>query len=345
MPSPVHPRPRRTTDGHRVWASWVHLSDIHFGHGDAAHQADQELMLDALFTELRGDPPGGVPRPQMMLITGDIAFSGARRSSDEYDRARDQLAEAAAACGLSLEQVYAVPGNHDVDAGATRGRANQHAFAAYRGGAPIDEALSDAGMVQIIRQRMAGYLAFTEHLAPACRDLYWQTRIDTGDRPIRLVGLNTALLADQSGDRGALQLGKRQLGDTLRGITRDEVVIVLSHHPITGGWLADQTFTRRYLRRQAHVHLCGHVHDAETSDQRAGGGQVLVTIAAGATHNAAYPGAGHGFNYAALIQKGDAYAIRVWPRRFAPSQFGFVVDTTGVGGDGAHWADHLIQAG
>jgi len=342
-PGPVS---RTTADGHRVIASWVHLSDIHFGHGGAAHKADQRLILDALKHELRTETPGDVPAPDMMLITGDIAFSGAAVSDDEYDVALAELTAAARACGVALERVYAVPGNHDVNGKATTNKRDQKALRSYRMAShpdeTIDDALSDAEMLALLRARQAGYLAFTEHLAPACRALYWKTTIGTEGRRIRLVGLNTALLADIRDDRGKLQLGKHQLTETMMGIDDDEIVIVLSHHPLGDRWLRDEKHARNFMRGRAHVHLCGHMHDAETLGVQSGGGQTLVTIAAGATHDEDYPGAGHGFSYGALIEKPDGYAVRVWPRVFSKKQYRFVRDPEGVP-DGQAWVDHAIQ--
>lgn len=335
---------RTTHDGHAVIASWVHLSDIHFGHGDPTHRSDQRLILDALKRELKGKPPGDVPPPDMMLITGDVAFSGAALGADEYSTALDELTAAAAACGVPLEQVYAVAGNHDVNGKATTKLGDKLAFDSYRNGRAVDEALGDTDMRALFETRQANYLGFTGSLAADCRALYWKAIVATSDRPLRLVGLNTALLADVRDDHGKLQIGNRQLQDTLLGVDDEELVIVLTHHPLHGGWLRDEKNAKRFLHSRAHVHLCGHVHDAGTVGVQSGGGQVLVTIAAGATHDEAYPGAGHGFNYAALLKKADGtYWVRVWPRRFAPKQFGFVVDPDGVA-DGRAWADHRLQS-
>ena len=38
--------------------SWIHLSDLHFGHGDAHHRWDQQLVLD----ELSQDIPQAIAR-------------------------------------------------------------------------------------------------------------------------------------------------------------------------------------------------------------------------------------------------------------------------------------------
>ena len=50
--------------------AWLHLSDIHWGHGSEADRWDQKLVLDLL----RKDAIGlSVPNPDVVLVTGDAA--------------------------------------------------------------------------------------------------------------------------------------------------------------------------------------------------------------------------------------------------------------------------------
>lgn len=114
--------------------------------------------------------------------------------------------------------------------------------------------------------------------------LWWQRWVQRGCLLLRLVGWNSTLLA-ASEDQGKLRLGQRQLRETLGAGAAGEVVLVLSHHPLTGGWLADEREAGWLLRSRAHLHLTGHVHEAESVLVRDGGGQELVTLCAGAVHN------------------------------------------------------------
>src|SRR3569832_1580209 len=92
---------------------WVHVSDIHFGHGDASHGWDQRLVLAALRRDIKAISAS--TRVDARFVTGDIACSGAGRSADEYDRAREWLIEAGKAAGVDPDHIFLVPGNHDVN--------------------------------------------------------------------------------------------------------------------------------------------------------------------------------------------------------------------------------------
>ena len=52
---------------------WIHLSDIHFGHGDASHGWDQDLVMAALRRDIAGKP--APVRVDAIFVTGDIAFA------------------------------------------------------------------------------------------------------------------------------------------------------------------------------------------------------------------------------------------------------------------------------
>jgi hypothetical protein len=65
--------------------SWVHLSDIQYGHGDKAGHA---LVMEQLRADIAGAEGRGCLRPDAILVTGDVAFSGA---AAEYTAAKEWL--------------------------------------------------------------------------------------------------------------------------------------------------------------------------------------------------------------------------------------------------------------
>ncbi|WP_158627612.1 metallophosphoesterase [Corallococcus sp. AB038B] len=333
----------------RPFFSWIHLSDIHVGHGDATHIEDQKLVLGALRRDVEVMLASGVPRPDAIFVTGDIAFSGACRTPDEYMRAVRWLTDIARAAGLELGSVFVVPGNHDVQRPADKPVTARTLLRQLRKGEPsLDEVLADsAGLVQL-RARQANYLAFAEGFAPACRtdaetpgaQLYWRHTLEMPGGPrLRIIGLNTALLAaDESvfkADQGRLWLGTRQLSAvfTEPEVAPNEVAIVLSHHPLRDHWLADETNAARWIRRHAHLHLSGHVHEGTSERAGNGGGTALVSISAGAVHGEktphGYP-ARHGYNFGALVARDGALKVRIWPRMWSDVHKDFRLDVDNV---------------
>src|SRR5262245_21507188 len=101
--------------------SWIHLSDIHIGHGAAGHGWDQRLVLDCLREDIAQTTQRTVPKPDAIFITGDIGFSGNSRirpeetASREYECAAQWLIDVGKAAGLGSDRIFVVPGNHDVN--------------------------------------------------------------------------------------------------------------------------------------------------------------------------------------------------------------------------------------
>ena len=63
--------------------SWVHISDLHFGHGNAGTYADQRLVLDALRQDAaKTAGQRGIPVPDALLVTGDSLDSA--KSLEEF---------------------------------------------------------------------------------------------------------------------------------------------------------------------------------------------------------------------------------------------------------------------
>ncbi|WP_437916531.1 metallophosphoesterase [Sorangium sp. So ce302] len=329
--------------------SWIHISDIHVGHGPEDHRSDQLLVLG----QLKGDiermlaGPGRVPRPDAILVTGDIAFSGdvLRR---EYGAARLFLADVARIAGLGVDKVFTVPGNHDVqrtrietDADTTR------LLNSLRGGEKLDDALERPSDRNKLELRFNNYRAFASELASPCQDLFWVHMLPT-DRlgvRVRLVGLNTAILCNDDKDHGVLQLGNSQiLKAFIPRPNENELTIVMSHHPLRGGWLADEKSSLRWIGAHAHVHLSGHVHEASNQRVYTAGGADLVEIAAGAVHGEKLPNgisAEHGYSFGAVVVSRNQLKLRVWPRLWS-KQNDFRPDINNIR-NGQSYADHVLR--
>ncbi|EYF00027.1 Hypothetical protein CAP_1616 [Chondromyces apiculatus DSM 436] len=334
--------------------TWLHLSDIHFGHPSAGHRADRKLVLDKFRADVATYRDIGVPRVDMILVTGDIAWSA---QTAQYEEARAWLHEVASLVGVDADKIFVVPGNHDVDRNADKDRTTKRLLRDLReNDESLDEVLTDAGDRALLAGRQRAYLDFVKAMGPAClgtppgpeAPLWWRARVEgVGGLKVRLVGLNTALLAADDKDQGKLRVGKTQVAELLTGPSpaEDELVLVLGHHPSQHGWLADQRDVDHELRSRAHLHLTGHVHDHETEALLAGGGMGIVRVVAGAVHgDAAAPGTafGHGYSFGAIVDGGDGtLQARIYPRRYSDRNRDFRQDTENVP-KGHSYAEHVI---
>lgn len=332
--------------------SWLHISDLHFGHGSAGHRWDQRLVLETLQKDAASLTARGCPTPNAILVTGDIAFSGSAAQYQDAMKWLHDLAKRDDGSAITL----VVPGNHDVDRAADRHRATKRLVWAIREGHDeLDAALEDPEDRSRLEARMKAYIEFANQCngsdgAPG--ELWWSRTVAGSPRlPVRIVGLNTALLAADERDKGRLRLGRAMIAQTLgSGATKkqsaNEVVIVMSHHPLDQGWLADEREITGWLRQKAHIHLCGHVHEAASQAVWAGSGTGIVHVVAGAAHGEQTPEgvpAGHGYNLAALFAGEDgSLRLRVWPRKWSDRNKDFRADMDGVD-ETRGYAEHAIH--
>ena len=65
--------------------TWLHVSDLHFGHGDAHYRFDQQGVMGAILRDAEERAKLLGP-PDLIFVTGDIAFSGQK---EQYAQAKD----------------------------------------------------------------------------------------------------------------------------------------------------------------------------------------------------------------------------------------------------------------
>jgi 3',5'-cyclic AMP phosphodiesterase CpdA len=206
------------------------------------------VVLQLTREDIKAQVDGRLERkPDAIFITGDIAFSGGSRSPQEYPDAAAWLRALVADLGLQPADVYLVPGNHDIPRVPTDNRNLARLVRELRSGSSIDDAIADSSDASLLQLRTANYLQFLSgfNATPASATApgtycFWFTRLASlAPFPITLVGLNTAMLAADDEDARKLQVGQRQLIQTLLQANKTEsLVIVLSHHPCSwlSGW-------------------------------------------------------------------------------------------------------------
>lgn len=350
----------------RTIYSWIHLADLDVGHGGPNGEWDQEQAMEALLRDVASKP--GPDAVNWILITGDVAWSGAGRSPDEYQRAAGWLYRLAQAAEIDPTGIFVVPGNHDVDRAADDDpEVKQLVRDVREGRRSLDAALADPGDRARIAVRQSGFLAFAGAFAPWCLQppemvpapehrLFWmlKLRLPSESLRVRFVGLNTALVSRNDRDPGRIQVGKEQLETALiPDVAReDEVVIAMSHHPLTTGWLADEAGARAWLEESAHIHLSGHAHGAESPALRGGSSGPFVHVGAGAVRDERMPDdapVGFGYNFCEVVHDGaGGLSLRVWPRRWSEGSREFRADVDSVPVEnlraGKPYASHRLRA-
>ncbi len=238
----------------------VHLSDIHFTQSSrTVHDLDanirNELRLDAAQLSKQVGPVTGV------LVTGDIAFSGQK---EEYKHAADWLSEFCTAVGCPEENVWVVPGNHDVDRKLASDLITKmlHESIRAKDGPEVDaklrEFFSNSQSANALLAPLTEYNAFAARYecSVSAKNPFWECDISLiCGTVVRMRGLCSAFVSNAEDDKGKIILGTAQAG-----VPRAESVLYLTlcHHPPE--WLRDQDPVEDHLKSKVHIQLFGHKH-------------------------------------------------------------------------------------
>ena len=259
---------------------FVHLSDIHFrcdsgNTYDVDEDLRNELLLDAR------DLAATLGKPDGILISGDIAFSGA---DTEYAKAKDWIQLLCDAVGSTLADVWCVPGNHDVD--QTCVKQSQILRDVHQKLRACDQHDLDALINIYMGDRVAKRLLFdtiTQYnrfaamfkcqLGP--EGPVWQKDLELEDGSVlRLCGLNSTIVSDHTdNDSQTVLLGRHQVPNRELGVTN----LVICHHP--PDWWGDSETVDQDLANRARVQLFGHKHS-----QRLDKINNTLRVSAGAVH-------------------------------------------------------------
>ena len=305
--------------------SLLHLSDLHI-RDDAEQKTDRGMVLDPLLERLKTDYDLGL-RPELVLVTGDIAFQGIKA---EYDLALPFLKDLLAVLNLEDQCLYMVPGNHDVYRRAYR----PSEIPVYGSQREINQELADDDYRADLLKGMKAYFEFIRKLFPHMTSKHgdlvpFVDRIRTqGGVSLGLVGLNSAWMcrAAKPGedDSGRIAIGEHQIKSAfqeLRGKGHVQATVALFHHPLS--WLApmDRSVCETYLNRT--IALAGHLHEP-------GGGYLrgLASQMARIQGGGAYLGSDSGwpcrYHYLSLDLEGKS--LRLDFRAFSSSKRHWYVD-------------------
>jgi predicted MPP superfamily phosphohydrolase len=262
----------------------LHLSDLHITTNDAGSQFDRDVKIrQALLNDLGIE---GRTEFDAILVTGDVAYHG---RADEFARAKIWLEEVRTKTSSNPEALFVVPGNHDVNQQTVYRSSSlwdlhqtlrDKNLSAENRLASLECKLKDPTLDFLAAQKE--YIAFAQEYGcpTSSKELAWVQFLNVGKTledgtPLRFHGLNSAILSDGADAKANLLLGEFQF----KHFCSDPryVNVVLCHHP--QNWLIDDNESNDFFRKQTHILLSGHEHDARC--YREGGS---LRVRAGAIH-------------------------------------------------------------
>ncbi|UCH96670.1 MAG: SUMF1/EgtB/PvdO family nonheme iron enzyme [Candidatus Aminicenantes bacterium] len=327
----------------------LHLSDIHFRKKKSKKKHDQnqlfrqdvqQKLIDAVSSHVKE-----TSAPQVVAVTGDIAFSGKK---PEYDEALEFFEKLKGILPGETEFLV-VPGNHDVD----RDEVDEFVEPYYVVKNNLaDKLLQNPGQIKKkIHVKFKAFRKFCQQLDSAFYtpkdDYFWVKNYKDKNKPFSFLGLNSAWASQGDQDRFNIALGLPQVLNALGQSKKEKISnrIILMHHP-PFNWLRDMETgkTRVELFKNSQLLLHGHVHADDLLVYQNPAGS-CICLGANASYTENKDGfIGFQFLEVDFIEKGRGVRVKVWPyylhekrnefvpdRERWPGQEGkpyFVIDTT-----------------
>ncbi|RWE24776.1 MAG: metallophosphoesterase [Mesorhizobium sp.] len=316
---------------------FVHLSDIHFRSKEINRRNDPNAGLrDDMIADITRMKEEIGRSADGILISGDIAFAGEK---EEYEFAYKWLRSALCpAAGCRIEDVFVIPGNHDVDRKQAATPLHMDARKKLRD-YPADQSddilrsyLSDPFSAQLLFGPIENYNRFAAEFVcnlsaedPKKRDsMPFAVRDWTlnDSSTLRLWGFNSVLVCDEHDAPGSMFVDP-----AAAQIVRDGpnvTHVVMCHHPY--GWLKNGGPFRERIEAVAKLHLFGHEHTRRVEE-----GRRFTTIRAGAVHPDRHePGWDPGYNWINLsignVGGKRHLDVDIWVRKREAARFIAVPD-------------------
>ncbi len=254
--------------------TWLHLSDLHFCEPKTGWDATG--VLQHLLEDLRTMEKNHGLATDLLFFTGDLAFGNYKNEKgwnlqDQYEGVAGFLESVRAAFQTPVpkQNVFLVPGNHDVDR-----KTVSNATTAYLDGLKSEETVSkmihetDQDWKDCIR-RLDGFREFLknhgyDHLLTDPEErLVYAVKRTVNSVEVGIAGLNTAWSCgrESSGEKGKLWMGAKWQTKTVESaLGGADLVLALAHHP--PNWMVEpeDIWLGQNLPERFQFFLHGHEH-------------------------------------------------------------------------------------
>ncbi|HEX5735394.1 MAG TPA: tetratricopeptide repeat protein [Blastocatellia bacterium] len=320
--------------------NWLHLTDLHQGMkgGWLWPTFREEFYRDLEQLHKKSGPW------DMVLFTGDLAYSGKKEEYDDLNRFLDDLWTHLKNLG-SNPILLPVPGNHDLIRPDSK-LGTVRSFKLWHD----DEELRDLFWEsldneyrQTITKAFSSYMEWRQS-SPAVPEAKLYKGIIPGDFSFSIekeglktaiIGFNSSYLQLGGGNyEGLLDLDTRQLDgvrddDAVKWIKDHHTALLLTHHPQS--WLHPNSV--REFKAEINppgrfaLHLFGHMHEPLSQSIRTGGSPTQRYLQGASLFGMETWGDGtkiriHGYSAGRLSAEGDTGTLQIWPRKLEDMKAG-----------------------
>ncbi|MND37625.1 3',5'-cyclic adenosine monophosphate phosphodiesterase CpdA [compost metagenome] len=250
--------------------TWLHISDIHF-HPKTSWR-DNEIRNE-LLSFLSNQFNEGLPKPDLVFCTGDIAFGETNGAplKEQYTDATQFFDRLLTCTKLDRERLFMVPGNHDVKRKSIskdqQARLTDMANDPRKNLAGINSRFAERSSDHILAMsRLDDYGQFVHSYRPELHfkdyHLYAHT-LNVKGYQVGIAGFNSAWsCAGDEDDRHLWLAGEWQFNHMAAKLENADFTIGLIHHPFD--WLNEAEHHDAIIRssRKLNFLLHGHTHTA-----------------------------------------------------------------------------------
>jgi predicted phosphodiesterase len=202
----------------------LHISDLHIKKGE---YFDRSIVFDPLLWRLKLDAEENNLNPRLVVVSGDLSRQG---SKEEYAQATLFFTRLLAVLCLKNENLFFVPGNHDMD----RSKYQPSDILVYTDIKALNDELENKDYRTDLLKGQAGFFSFMKqgypHLQPVDDNLV--PFVCSPKTPlsgnVALVGLNSAWMCRKSDDREEIAIGEYQLKKALDEVKKKAGTFALS---------------------------------------------------------------------------------------------------------------------
>ena len=248
--------------------SFIHLSDIHFRKTSGNSSDIDDDLRQAVLTDIQYNAKENLENIRGVLLSGDIAFAGQEK---EYEIARGFLKNLTSNLNIDENEVFCVPGNHDVDQNVPRSSISVYAAQkSIETAETLDNAdwilekqMLDTACPDLLFKTIEQYNNFA--VSYSCNLNYekptWTECFDLDhNMKLKLLGMNSCIISSQDDHKNKDIIRQMIIGQSQIPAYEDDTVWVsLCHHPVEFWKFKDSIQNK--LDKRIDIQLYGHKHE------------------------------------------------------------------------------------
>ncbi|MGE7907542.1 metallophosphoesterase family protein [Peribacillus sp. NPDC094092] len=234
--------------------NFLQISDIHFQIENFHSRRLRSNFINKL-SELHREK-----KYDFVILTGDISHQG----QEFTDSQQKFLMEVLTVLDLSIENLYLVPGNHDINRDKERSNLINMINESGDSSDTLDNYMEDTEKSSTLLKSFNSFQTFYNSLFNKNYPLE-NLHFIVEEQRCNLIFLNTCIIADKSGEEGTLLIGKQKLLDALEELNtgNGKLNIAMGHHSLecfkeTEKHILDTLFDDYNI----DIYFAGHVHKA-----------------------------------------------------------------------------------